>query len=188
MGRVFSHKTMIDDKPDGRWDGLTLVVIVMGVAGSGKTTVGSALAAARGWRFVDADDLHTPASVAKMARGQPLDDADRAPWLARLRAIIAEALARDEPLVLSCSALKARYRAILVDGDGDRVRLVHLTASPAVLRQRLEARVGHYMKPVMLDSQLATLEAPGEALTLDTSLPVGTLVQAIETALALTAG
>src|SRR6478752_2350700 len=109
MGRVFSHKTMIDDKPDGRWDGLTLVVIVMGVAGSGKTTVGSALAAARGWRFVDADDLHTPASVVKMARGEPLDDADRAPWLARLRAIIAEALGRDEPLVLACSALKARY-------------------------------------------------------------------------------
>jgi gluconokinase len=163
-----------------------LVVIVMGVSGSGKTTVGSALAVARGWRFVDADDVHSPASVAKMARGEPLDDADRAPWLAKLRAIIAEALARDESLVVACSALKAGYRSILIDGDGARIRIVHLTAPPDLLRRRLVGRAGHYMKAQMLDSQLATLEAPADALTLDAALPVSTLVQTIETAFGLT--
>jgi gluconokinase len=183
---VFSHETEIDDKPvDGanRW----VVIVVMGVAGSGKTTVGSALAAVRGWRFVDADDLHTPASVAKMARGDALTDADRAPWLARLRAIIVDALAQDTPLVLACSALKASYRETLVNGDGARVRIVHLSAPPALLRQRLEARPGHYMKAAMLDGQLSTLEPPADALTVDASLPVATVVSAIETALGLTA-
>jgi gluconokinase len=162
-----------------------LVVIVMGVAGSGKTTVGAALAAARGWRFVDADDVHAPESVAKMARGEPLTDADRAPWLARLRAIVAEAVGRQQPLVLACSALKARYRATLIDGDGAQVRIVHLAASPELLRHRLETRAGHYMKPTLLDSQLAALEAPSDALTLDASLPVATLVRSIETAFSL---
>ena len=99
---------------------MVIVIVIMGVAGSGKTTVGSALAAARGWRFVDADDVHAPASVAKMARGEALTDADRAPWLARLRAIIVDALAQKTPLVLACSALKAAYREALVDGDGAR--------------------------------------------------------------------
>jgi gluconokinase len=164
-----------------------VVVIVMGVAGSGKTTVGSALAAARGWRFVDADDVHGPDNVAKMARGEALTDADRAPWLARLRATIVDALAQNTPLVLACSALKAAYRETLVDGDGARVRVVHLAATPALLRQRLEARPGHYMKATMLDGQLATLEAPADALTLDASLPVATLVGAIETGLGLNA-
>ena len=203
-----------------------MVVVVMGVAGSGKTTVGSALAVARGWRFVDADDVHAPASVAKMARGEALTDADRAPWLARLRALIVDALAQNTPLVLACSALKAAYREALVDGDGARTRVVHLAATPALLRHRLEARPGHYMKATMLEGQLATLEAPADllqnprtgseppgptprrqtctgtpamrsdeassssrdaALTLDASLPVATLVAALETALGLSA-
>ena len=136
---------------------MVIVVVVMGVAGSGKTTVGSALAAARGWRFVHADDVHAPASVAKMARGEALTDADRAPWLARLRAIIVDALAQNTPLVLACSALEGR----LPRGAGGRRRrargVVHLAATPALLRQRLEARPGHYMKATMLDGQLATL-------------------------------
>ena len=148
----------------------------MGVAGSGKTTVGSALAAALGWRFVDADEHHTPESVAKMARGEPLTDADRWPWLDRLRAIIVAALAADEPLVVACSALKAVYRARLVGGDAQRVRFVHLTGTPDVLRARLEGRAGHFMKPGMLASQLATLEPPADALTLDVAQPTATLV------------
>jgi gluconokinase len=92
-------------------DAAATVVVVMGVAGSGKTTVGTALAVALGWTFVDADDHHPPASVAKMARGEPLDDADRAPWLDELRGIIADALVRGAGLVMACSALKQRYRA-----------------------------------------------------------------------------
>jgi gluconokinase len=155
------------------------VVIIMGVAGCGKTTVGKALAAARGWRFVDADDHHAPASVAKMASGVPLTDADRWPWLDQLRGIIAAAIAAGEPLVLACSALKAAYRARLVGGDGDRVRFVHLTAAPDVLRARLEGRASHFMKPGMLASQLATLEPPADALTLDAAQSPEALVAAI---------
>ncbi len=158
----------------------------MGVAGSGKTTVGVALAAALGWRFVDADDVHAPESVAKMARGEALDDADRTPWLARLRAIVADALARGASLALACSALKASYRAVLVGEDVARIRIVHLTASPALLRERLATRTGHYMKPAMLDGQLAMLEAPAGALTLDAARPVADLVAEIRAAFALT--
>ena len=133
----------------------------MGVAGSGKSTVGEALAAAVGWRFVDADDHHAAASIAKMARGEPLDDGDRWPWLDRLRAIIDGALAGGGALVLACSALKASYRARLAGGDaGGRVRFVYLAGTPELLRARLAQRPGHFMKPGMLDSQLATLEVP----------------------------
>jgi gluconokinase len=172
-----------------RTEGNVLVVVVMGVAGSGKTTVGSALAAAHGWRFVDADDVHSAASVTKMARGEALTDADRAPWLARLRALVVDALARSAPMVLACSALKATYRETLVDGDGVRVKIVHLDATPALLHERLESRSGHYMKAPMLDGQLATLEAPapGAALVLDAALPVGTLVGRIDDAFGLSA-
>ncbi len=162
------------------------VIVVMGVAGSGKTTVGTALAGALGWRFVDADDHHAAASVAKMARGEPLDDADRWPWLDRLHAIIAETLARDDGLVLACSALKASYRARLAGADVDaRVRFVHLAGSPALFRDRLAQRAGHFMKPAMLDSQLATLEPAADAVAVDAALPVATLVSTIRSALAL---
>jgi gluconokinase len=155
------------------------IVIVMGVAGSGKTTVGSALAAALGWRFVDADQHHAPESVAKMARGEPLTDADRWPWLDRLRAIIAAALAADEPLVLACSALKAAYRGRLVGSDAQRIRFVHLTGTPELFRARLEQRGGHFMKPGMLASQLAVLEPPDDALTVDAAGPIDALVAEI---------
>jgi gluconokinase len=162
------------------------VIIVMGVAGSGKTTVGTALAVALGWRFVDADDHHTAASIAKMARGEPLDDADRWPWLDGLRAIVAEALAGGVGLVLACSALKGSYRARLVDGDaGGRVRFVYLAGTAELFRARLAQRPGHFMKSGMLDSQLAAFEPPRDALSMDASLPVPTLVARIRTAFPL---
>jgi gluconokinase len=162
------------------------VIVVMGVAGSGKTTVGVALAAAVGWRFVDADDHHTAASVAKMARGKPLQDADRWPWLDRLRRIIDGALAGGGTLVLACSALKASYRARLAGGDaGGRVRFVYLAGTPELLRARLAQRPGHFMKPGMLDSQLATLEVPSDAITVDAALPVAAQVERIRAALQL---
>jgi gluconokinase len=164
-----------------------VVVVVMGVAGSGKTTIGTALARALGWRFVDADDHHAPASVAKMARGEPLDDDDRRPWLDELHGIIAEALARGAPLVMACSALKAGYRAHLAGADaGGRVRFVHLAGSPELFRERLAKRAGHFMKPGMLDSQFAALEPPaGDALEVDAGRPVAAIVAQIRTAFAL---
>ena len=153
------------------------VIVVMGVAGSGKTTV---------WRFVDADDHHAAASIAKMARGEPLDEAERWPWLDRLRAIIDGALAREDGLVLACSALKASYRARLAGGDvGGRVRFVYLAGTPELLRARLAQRPGHFMKPGMLDSQLATLEVPADAVTVDVALPVAAPVARIRAALSL---
>jgi len=162
------------------------VIVVMGVAGSGKTTVGAAFAGALGWRFVDADDHHPPASIAKMARGEPLTDGDRWPWLAELRGIVDDALARGAGLVLACSALKASYRARLTGGAaGGRVRFVYLAGAPELFRARLAGRAGHFMKPAMLESQFATLEPPTDALTVDAAQPVGTLVETIRAALGL---
>jgi len=160
------------------------VIVIMGVAGSGKTTVGTALAVALGWRFVDADDHHAPAAIAKMARGEPLDDDDRAPWLDELRAIIDDGLARGRHLVMACSALKAHYRERLAGGEsGRRVRFAHLAGTPELFRARLAKRAGHFMKPEMLDSQLAALEPPGgDALEVDAAQPVAAIVAQIRTA------
>src|SRR5579884_1235439 len=131
-----------------------MIVVVMGVSGAGKTTVGRALAAALGWPFVDADDLHPAANVEKMRRGQPLDDADRAPWLAAVASTIRSM--RDG--VVACSALKRAYRDLLRVRDD--VRFVYLAVDEKVLAARLAARQGHYMPPSLLPSQLATLEPP----------------------------
>ena len=166
----------------------TLVVVIMGVAGSGKTTVGGALAAAVGWRFVDADDLHAPESVAKMTRGEPLTDADRGPWLDRLRAIVESVLAQPAGgpagLVLACSALKASYRARLAGADADgRVRFVYLAGTAELFRSRLTGRKGHFMKPAMLDSQISTLEVPTDAVTVDAGLPVAAIVAEVRATL-----
>jgi gluconokinase len=163
-----------------------VVVVVMGVSGSGKTTVGTALAAALGWAFVAGDDYHSPANIAKMAGGEPLDDDDRWPWLDELRAVIDDALLRGRRLVMACSALKASYRARLAGAEaGGRVRFVHLAGPSELFRVRMEERVGHHMKAPMLDSQLATLERPEDALEVDAALPVATLVSQIRTALEL---
>src|SRR5262245_20922763 len=150
----------------------------MGVAGSGQTAIGRALADALGWRFEDADAYHPSSSIAKMRRGMPLSDADRAPWLAALHALVARALDRREPLVLACSALKEEYRQKLAGGL-HRVRLVHLTADEATLRRRLESRPNHFFGPSLLASQLAALEPPRDALTVDTTAPIEQVVAAI---------
>ncbi len=153
----------------------------MGVSGSGKTTVGRAVAEALGWRFLEGDDYHPPASVAKMAAGTPLTDADRWPWLDRLRDELKAIAARGEHAVLACSALKEAYRARLAQARG--VRFVYLKADRATIAARLAARAGHYMPATLLDSQFATLEEPRDALVIDVALPLPTQVERIRVAL-----
>lgn len=159
-----------------------MVILVMGVAGSGKTTVGQALARELGWSFADADDFHPPANIAKMSAGHPLDDADRAPWLAAIRAYIDSCLAGGRAAVVTCSALKERYRQVLI-GDPQQVRLVYLSGSREVLLSRLSQRTGHFMGPGLLDSQLATLEPPRDALTVDVTPPPDQIVAEIRSRL-----
>jgi len=139
----------------------------MGVSGSGKTTLGTALAQRLGWMFADADDYHPQSNRDKMARGQPLTDADREPWLLRLRGLIEQHLAEDNPLVLACSALKESYRTTL-SGGLEGVRYVFLHGDPALIAQRMQNRE-HYMPVSLLQSQLETLEPPTNAIQLDIS-------------------
>jgi gluconokinase len=134
--------------------------MVMGVAGSGKTTVGAMLAGRLGWQYAEADDFHPRANLKKMAAGHPLTDADRLPWLAAIGGWIDARRAAGEPGVVSCSGLKRRYRDMLRAGRPE-VRLVFLTGSRELIERRLLARHGHFMSAGMLDSQLADLEPPG---------------------------
>jgi len=135
------------------------ILVVMGVSGTGKTTVAKQLAARLGWPFQEGDELHPPANVAKMHAGHPLTDADRLPWLHTIAAWIDAREAADEPGIVTCSALKHSYRDILI-GDRPRVRLVYLRGDKAVIARRLAQRTDHFMPPALLDSQLATLEEP----------------------------
>jgi gluconokinase len=155
-----------------------LVIVVTGVSGSGKSTVGRALSDRLGWRFYDADDLHSPEAIAQMRAGTGLDDAMRQPWLRRVRATIQDVLADNASAVVACSALKASYRRVIADGI-PAVRFVFLDADREVLLRRLETRQGHFAGAALLDSQLAALEPPAEALHLDASRPVSELVEAI---------
>lgn len=134
--------------------------VVMGVAGAGKTLIGSRLARALGSEFVEGDDYHPAANVAKMAAGIPLTDADRAGWLDALAARIRDARAANEGLVVAASVLKRKYRDVLRAADPE-LRFIHLVAPRPVIANRLEHRTGHYMPPSLLDSQLAILEPPG---------------------------
>jgi gluconokinase len=162
---------------------LPLVILLMGVAGSGKTTIGLQLAQELGWSFRDADDFHPPENVAKMSAGMPLDDHDRAPWLAAIRSHIGSCLARGESAIVTCSALKERYRAI-VAGD-PRVQLVHLTGDFDLILERMNKRQGHFMKPEMLRSQFAALEPPSGAVPIDIDRPPAEIVAAIRQKLSL---
>jgi gluconokinase len=135
-----------------------MVILLMGVSGSGKTTVGQLLASQLRWEFADGDDYHPAANIEKMRNGIPLTDADRAPWLEAVRALIAGWIAARENAVLACSALKRTYRESL--RIAPEVRIVYLKGTPQMLQQRLHARVGHFMTERMLQSQLATLEEP----------------------------
>ena len=135
-------------------------IVVMGVSGSGKTTVGEALAEALGWRFVEGDSFHPARNVAKMAAGHPLDDDDRRPWLEALAAEIARDEAAGRSSVIGCSALRRAYRDILRTGAPD-VRFLHVHGDTALLMERVSHRPGHFFPASLLESQLATLEPLG---------------------------
>lgn len=136
------------------------VILVAGVSGSGKSTVGEALAKALGWPYEEADTFHPAANIAKMSKGIALTDEDRAPWLAAIAASIADVCARGDHAVITCSALKRAYRSVLMGGQGERVRVVLLDGSEEEIAARLAARKGHFMPPSLLHSQFAALERP----------------------------
>ena len=150
----------------------------MGVCGCGKSTIGQSLAGHCGGVFHDADDFHPDANIAKMKRGEPLDDDDRAPWLAVLAELLATSSGAAAPVFLACSALKAGYRDILRSGCAD-LRFVHLTGTPEVIRARLRGRSDHFMPETLIDSQFAVLETPADALAVDIDQPVEAIVATI---------
>lgn len=155
-----------------------MIVVVMGVAGSGKTTIGEALARELGWRYLDADDYHPAANVAKMAAGTPLQDADRWPWLDRLNAV----LRSEQDAVLGCSALKESYRKRLTAGLRS-FRIVHLRGSFELLSRRAAERKHRFMPSSLLQSQFDALEPPAGAIEVDVAQPVAACVRLIRSAL-----
>jgi gluconokinase len=161
-----------------------MIVVVMGVTGTGKTTVGRRLAGDLGWPFRDADDLHPPANVAKMRGGEPLTDADRAPWLDAIARFVDEERRAGRDLVLACSALKHVYRE-RIGGGAPGVVFVHLTGDPSLIRARLARRRGHFAKADLLTSQLETLEPPAGALVVDVAAPPDEVVARIRRHLGL---
>jgi gluconokinase len=160
-----------------------MIVIVMGVVGAGKTTVGKLLASQLGWKFADADDFHPQSNVEKIRQGIALTDQDREPWLDRLREAIVRWIAEGKSVVLACSALKRAYREKLVPGP--QVRLVYLKGSAALIADRLRSRHGHFAGESILTSQLADLEEPEKAITVDISDTPEKIVVEIKRALAM---
>ncbi len=144
-----------------------MIVVLMGVSGSGKTTIGKVLARALGWTFLDADDYHPAANIEKMRKGIPLNDDDRRPWLQALRKRVEEACDRGENIVLACSALKHAYQEYLQREEPECIHYVYLRGSEELIRQRLAARKGHFMNPNLLHSQFETLEPPEHAVEVD---------------------
>jgi gluconokinase len=158
---------------------VTRRIVIMGVSGCGKSSVGEGLSTRLGIPYRDGDDLHPAANVEKMRVGIPLTDDDRWPWLDR----VAKTLAQEAPVILGCSALRHAYRDRLRAGAGGAVQFVHLSGSRDLIARRMAARTGHYMPPSLVDSQFAALEPPGpdEALTLDIDQPLPALIESIAT-------
>ena len=154
-----------------------MIIVVMGVTGAGKTTIGRLLAEELAWTFFDADDFHPQSNVEKMRRGEPLTDDDRVAWLESLEGLIRENLRAASNIVLACSALKASYRSRLLINA--QVRLVYLKATRSLIQQRLAERRGHYMNLSLIESQFAILEEPERAITLDAASSPGDVVAKI---------
>lgn len=157
----------------------TPIIIIMGVSGCGKSTIGLQLSTATGLPFFDADDFHPPANVAKMASGQPLNDQDRAPWLQILAGLLGEA-AQTSGAILACSALKAKYRRALEEKLEHPPLWIYLEGSKALIAARVQARTGHFMPPALLDSQFEALEEPTEAVKVSIDQDVTAIIQSIE--------
>jgi len=165
-----------------------MIIILMGVAGSGKTTIGSELANQLGWPFYEGDDFHPADNVARMRSGVPLTDADRKPWLAALGNLIASLIAGKVSAVVACSALKSAYRDQLRKTAGARarqVRFVYLRISSSMAEQRLQKRKGHFMRAAMVRSQFEALEEPDDAIVIDATLSPSDLLTQIRQALEL---
>jgi gluconokinase len=160
-----------------------MIIVLMGVTGSGKTTVGRLLAEDLGWTYADADDFHSEQNLEKMKSGIPLDDADRKPWLESLRELVRDCLIRSEDAVLACSALKESYREFLLFDE--QVKLVYLKGDYQVIRERLAQRRGHYMDPTLVDSQFQTLEEPLEGLRIDASSDPHVIITTIRNGLGI---
>ena len=160
-----------------------MIIVLMGVTGSGKSTVGELLARQLDWRLFDGDDFHPPANIEKLRRGVALDDKDRDPWLRAIRECITAIIDRRDNAVIACSALKHSYRRIL--HVSDEVVFVYLKADMALVRKRLKKRSGHFMNPDLLQSQFDTLEKPDNALAVDASLPPAEIVRQIRDQLGL---
>jgi gluconokinase len=160
-----------------------MTIVLMGVTGAGKTTIGRLLAQQLRWKFLDADEFHPTANVEKMRQGIPLTDADRDPWLDALCQVIANAIASRENLVLACSALKRQYRDRLLLAP--QVKFIYLKGSRELVTSRLHDRHGHFATASLLAGQFADLEEPGDALTLDISGSPQQIVSAIRDALHL---
>jgi len=154
-----------------------MFLIVMGVSGCGKSTIGKALAVELGWKFYDADDFHPQANVEKMGRGVPLNDDDRAPWLESLRRMIQDSFQRGESGVLACSALKQKYRDVLAVNSS--VRFVYLRGDYETILKRMQARQ-HFMLPKMLKSQLDALEEPKEAIVVNVEKSVEEIIEVVK--------
>jgi gluconokinase len=155
-----------------------MVIIIIGVSGSGKTTVGQLLAARLGWEFHDADDLHSQANRDKMRRGIALTDADRWPWLDAVRAVVQQSLDRNRSAVVACSALKQKYRVLLIT-DPARVKLVYLKGSRGLISERLSHRSGHFFDPHLLQSQFDALQEPSDAIVVGIAQTPGEIADAI---------
>jgi len=155
-----------------------MIIILMGVSGSGKTTIGERLAQVLGWPFYDGDQFHPPANIVKMQQGMPLTDADRWPWLHALRACIETWVQQGMSAVLACSALKQAYREYLII-DEDEVKLVYLRGDYDLINERLAQRQGHFMPPGLLASQFAALEEPERGVVVDIVHPPERMVALI---------
>ncbi|MDZ8107723.1 MAG: gluconokinase [Nostoc sp. DedQUE12a] len=161
-----------------------MIIIIMGVSGAGKTTIGKLLANSLGWEFSDADAFHSLENVEKMRCGIPLTEADRIPWLQNLQIAIKNWLQENKSMVLACSALKESYRQFLAV-DNERIRLVYLKGSYELIQKRLQERHNHYMSEKLLDSQFNTLEEPLNTLYIDVIETPQVIVQNIRTALGI---
>lgn len=160
-----------------------MIIVLMGVTGSGKSTVGKLLASQLSWRFFEGDDFHSPKNIEKLRRGEPLNDGDRRPWLEAIREVIRATIDGGQNAVIACSALKESYRKLLQIRE--QVSFVYLKAGVTLVQDRLKNRVGHFMNPDLVQSQFDTLEEPEQALQIDAGSSPDEIVQVIRTRLSV---